>query len=160
MRLPWFASEPSPCVPLLRCNRLQRDSMGRFLAGLLCTRLLSRVRTGSHSLLVMLDAGEPAHMSSCRRIRPPTDAESVSELCDPADEAFCLPLAQDIPAVNGSRGRITIYCVAETLNRDLLTKKLRERGPQFLLHSYPDVLYGRYHKCAAHRAAPLSSTCC
>ena len=45
---------------------------------------------------------------------------------------------------SGSRGRITIYCVAETLNRDLLSRKLRERGPQFLLHSYPDVLYGRY----------------
>ena len=58
-------------------------------------------------------------------------------------------LTQDLPVVNGSRGRITIYCVAETLNRDLLTKKLRERGPQFLLHSYPDVLYGRYHKCGA-----------
>jgi hypothetical protein len=53
---------------------------------------------------------------------------------------------QDLPDISGSRGRITIYCVAETLNRDLLTKKLRERGPQFLLHSYPDVLYGRYHR--------------
>ena len=68
-------------------------------------------------------------------------------------------MAQDIPAINGSRGRITIYCVAETLNRDLLTKKLRERGPQFLLHSYPDVLYGRYHKCAARVLHCFSSTC-
>lgn len=33
-----------------------------------------------------------------------------------------------------SRGRITIYCIAETLNRDLLSKKLRERGPNFQLH--------------------------
>lgn len=57
---------------------------------------------------------------------------------------------QDLPAASssGSRGRITIYCVAETLNRDLLSKKLRERGPQFLLQSYPDVLYGRYSRWA------------
>lgn len=33
-----------------------------------------------------------------------------------------------------SRGRITIYCTAETLNRDLLSRKLRARGPNFLLH--------------------------
>ena len=72
----------------------------------------------------------------------------VFDLCQAAPVIGLDPLAQDLPAtVNGSRGRITIYCVAETLNRDLLTKKLRERGPQFLLHSYPDVLYGRYHKC-------------
>ena len=63
-------------------------------------------------------------------------------------------ILQELPAeeASGTRGRITIYCVAETLNRDLLTKKLRERGPQFLLHSYPDVLYGRYCRCALSRA--------
>ena len=33
-----------------------------------------------------------------------------------------------------SRGRITIYCIAETLNRDLLSLKLRARGPNFQLH--------------------------
>lgn len=45
---------------------------------------------------------------------------------------------------NQSRGRITIYCTAETLNRDMLSKKLRARGHPFQLHAYPDVLVGRY----------------
>ncbi|KAK9814251.1 hypothetical protein WJX72_002986 [[Myrmecia] bisecta] len=44
----------------------------------------------------------------------------------------------------GTRGRITIYCIAESVDRKLLEQKLRERGPRFLLHSYPDVLYGQY----------------
>ena len=67
---------------------------------------------------------------------------------------------QDLPELEGSalRGRITIYCVAETLNRDLLSKKLRERGPQFLLHSYPDVLYGRYCRWA-HAGRLLRTPC-
>lgn len=68
---------------------------------------------------------------------------------------------QELPGAeaSGSRGRITIYCVAETLNRDLLTKKLRERGPQFLLHSYTDVLYGRYCMCAyPHPLLPPTHT--
>lgn len=70
-----------------------------------------------------------------------------------ADSAVTIPrtIFEDLPAASssGSRGRITIYCVAETLNRDLLSKKLRERGPQFLLQSYPDVLYGRYSRLGA-----------
>lgn len=42
----------------------------------------------------------------------------------------------DIGVVEGpsSRGRITIYCVAETLDRVLLQRKLEERGGRFLLH--------------------------
>ena len=52
---------------------------------------------------------------------------------------------QDIEAEPVSaRGRITIYCLAESLDRKLLQRKLEERGPRFLLHKYPDVLYGQY----------------
>ena len=32
--------------------------------------------------------------------------------------------------------------------RKLLERKLKERGPRFLLHSYPDVLYGHYGRPA------------
>jgi hypothetical protein len=40
---------------------------------------------------------------------------------------------QEVFPEGQSRGRITIYCIAETLNRDLLSKKLRDRGPNFQL---------------------------
>ena len=44
----------------------------------------------------------------------------------------------------GTRGRITVYCVSDSLDREMLDKRLKQRGPQFLLHSYPDALYGKY----------------
>ncbi|PSC74837.1 Sporulation RMD1 [Micractinium conductrix] len=44
----------------------------------------------------------------------------------------------------GMRGRITVYCVAESLDRKALELRLRERGGAALLHQYPDVLYGLY----------------
>ena len=50
--------------------------------------------------------------------------QGVSLQMQPGQEVF--PEGQ-------SRGRITIYCIAETLNRDLLSKKLRDRGPNFQL---------------------------
>ena len=37
-----------------------------------------------------------------------------------------------------------MYCIAESLDRKMLDKKLKERGPRFLLHSYAEVLYGQY----------------
>lgn len=48
------------------------------------------------------------------------------------------------PEVPSTRGRITIYCIADSLDRKQLETKLLERGPRFLLHKYPDVLYGQY----------------
>lgn len=42
------------------------------------------------------------------------------------------------------RGRITVYCVAESIDRKALELRLRERGGPALLHQYPDVLYGLY----------------
>ncbi|KFM27910.1 Sporulation protein RMD1 [Auxenochlorella protothecoides] len=42
------------------------------------------------------------------------------------------------------RGRITIYCIAESLDRKSLELRLRERGGVALLHTFPDVLYGQY----------------
>ena len=53
-------------------------------------------------------------------------------------------LYSDHPVDPGTRGRITVYCVAESLDRKMLDKKLKERGPRFLLHSYAEVLYGQY----------------
>ncbi len=136
---------------ILVLHDLKRNPGGASVRALTARVMMSvashaRQLESRHVLLVVVSIRPlvqalPAHLAT-----PPT--------------SLWAPLAQDIPALNGSRGRITIYCVAETLNRDLLTKKLRERGPQFLLHSYPDVLYGRYHKCAAHRAALLLSACC
>lgn len=55
--------------------------------------------------------------------------------------------AQDLPEETGRaglRGRITIYCVAESLDRKALELRLRERGGTALLHTFPDVLYGQY----------------
>lgn len=43
----------------------------------------------------------------------------------------------------GQRGRITIYCVAENLDRKALELRLRERGGNYLIQQYPDVLYGQ-----------------
>ena len=45
---------------------------------------------------------------------------------------------------SGTRGRITVYCLAEAIDRKALELRLRERGGSFLLSHYPDVLYGLY----------------
>lgn len=42
------------------------------------------------------------------------------------------------------RGRIAIYCIAESIDREGLINALQKRGSRFLLHRYPDVLYGQY----------------
>jgi len=42
----------------------------------------------------------------------------------------------------GQKGRITIVCIADGLDREALAAKLQERGPRFLLQSHADVLYG------------------
>lgn len=41
------------------------------------------------------------------------------------------------------RGRITLYCIAESINRKRLEAMLRERGGRFLVQPYPEVLYGQ-----------------
>lgn len=48
------------------------------------------------------------------------------------------------PGAQPARGRIAIYCVAESLDRDGLIGALQKRSQRFLLHRYPDVLYGQY----------------
>ena len=57
-------------------------------------------------------------------------------------------VAQDLdsplPGVQPSRGRIAIYCIAESIDREGLINTLQKRGSRFLLHRYPDVLYGQY----------------
>ena len=40
--------------------------------------------------------------------------------------------------------RISVYCIAESLDRKMLEKKLEARGPRWLVSKYPDVLYGQY----------------
>lgn len=54
----------------------------------------------------------------------------------------------------GMRGRITVYCVAESLDRKALELRLRERGGTALLHQYPDVLYGLYESSKARGPLP------
>jgi uncharacterized Rmd1/YagE family protein len=54
---------------------------------------------------------------------------------------------EDLPGLEegaGMRGRITVYCIAEALDRKALELRLRGRGGAALLHQYPDVLYGLY----------------
>ena len=49
---------------------------------------------------------------------------------------------QDLPPVpeqSTTRGRITIYCIAESLNRKELEKRLRDSGSKCLVQAYPDV---------------------
>ena len=52
------------------------------------------------------------------------------------------------------KGRITIVCMSDALDRDLLTVKLRDRGSKFLQEAHPDVLYGEqslvFHPLAWH----------
>ena len=51
-------------------------------------------------------------------------------------------MSQDLPSVpeqSTTRGRITIYCIAESLNRVALEKRLRDQGPKCLVQAYPDV---------------------
>ena len=52
------------------------------------------------------------------------------------------PAQQAPPSAQGVKGRITIVCIADSLDREKLTGKLRERGQRFLQHSHADVLYG------------------
>lgn len=44
----------------------------------------------------------------------------------------------------GLRGRIACWCVAEGIDRKALELHLRERETTTPLHSFPDVVYGRY----------------
>jgi hypothetical protein len=62
------------------------------------------------------------------------------------------PEASEVPTIfedlireDGSsmRGRITVYCVAESVDRKALELRLKEIGGAALLHQYPDVLYGQ-----------------
>jgi hypothetical protein len=55
----------------------------------------------------------------------------------------------------GMRGRITVYCVAEALDRKALELRLRERGGAALLHQYPDVLYGLFETAKVGRLAAV-----
>lgn len=74
----------------------------------------------------------------------PVDVEDVPQAERPAPSLD--PAQEDAqPEVGpGTRGRITVYCVSDSLDREMLDKRLQQRGPQFLLHSYPDALYGKY----------------
>ena len=63
-----------------------------------------------------------------------------------------LLLLQDLPPVpeqSTTRGRITIYCIAESLNRAGLEKRLKDQGPKCLVQAYPDV------SPLAHQCLPL-----
>ncbi|KAL4859482.1 Sporulation protein RMD8 [Chlorella vulgaris] len=67
---------------------------------------------------------------------------------------------EDLPGLDveaGTRGRITVYCIAESLDRKALELRLRERGGSALLHQYPDVLYGLYE--SAKEGEPCRGEC-
>ncbi|DBA97218.1 TPA: hypothetical protein ACH3X1_014968 [Trebouxia sp. C0004] len=74
----------------------------------------------------------------------PVDVEDVPQAERPPPSFD--PAQEDAqPEVGpGTRGRITVYCVSDSLDREMLDRRLQQRGPQFLLHSYPDALYGKY----------------
>lgn len=57
----------------------------------------------------------------------------------------------------GMRGRITVYCVAESIDRKALELRLRERGGSALLHQYPDVLYGLYESAKVREAGAAAA---
>lgn len=40
--------------------------------------------------------------------------------------------------------RISVYCIAESLDRKMLEKRLASMGDRWLVSKYPDVLYGQY----------------
>ncbi|KAK9822191.1 hypothetical protein WJX81_000989 [Elliptochloris bilobata] len=85
------------------------------------------------------------------------------ELAEPAEQLErALSASVDVPQTlfedieaepPSARGRITIYCLAESLDRKLLQRKLEERGSRFLLHKYPDVLYGQYSTPGAEHSS-------
>ena len=56
------------------------------------------------------------------------------------------PSGQDLEETErqGLHGRISIFCIAESLDRKPLEAALRKRGGAALLHQYPDVLYGHF----------------
>ena len=59
--------------------------------------------------------------------------------------------------------RISIYCIAESLDRKLLEKRLEARGPSWLVSKYPDVLYGQYTSLENPNPTGVSAsarTCC
>jgi uncharacterized Rmd1/YagE family protein len=69
---------------------------------------------------------------------------------------------EDLPGLEegaGMRGRITVYCIAEALDRKALELRLRGRGGAALLHQYPDVLYGLYESTKVGSRAPRLVTC-
>lgn len=53
---------------------------------------------------------------------------------------------EDLPSTDalglGLRGRITVYCLGEMLDRKMLEGKLKGRGGSWLLAQYPDVIHG------------------
>jgi uncharacterized Rmd1/YagE family protein len=75
---------------------------------------------------------------------PPEDALGAAEA-----EAAGVPTIFEDLVVQGDhaaiRGRITAYCIAESLDRKALERRLREHEDSTnLLHSFEEVLYARY----------------
>ena len=61
------------------------------------------------------------------------------------------------PDGEGMRGRITTYCVAESIDRKALELHLRERNTTAPQHSFPDVLYGRYESVRVSPPLPAAA---
>jgi len=71
---------------------------------------------------------------------------SLPDELPPAEEVSTgVPtIFEDLVEGSGVRGRITTYCISESIDRKELELYLRERDSSALLHSFPDVIYSRY----------------
>lgn len=81
-----------------------------------------------------------------RFISLPDELHPTAPTTIDAQEAAVPTIFEDLVEsdIVGRRGRITTYCIAESIDRKELELRLRERDSTAPLHSFPDVLYGRY----------------
>lgn len=71
---------------------------------------------------------------------------SAPEYGDLASMAINPMIFEDLPPPSdvSKRGRITLYCTAESFDRKLLEQMLRSTLPASAIKSYPDVFYVEY----------------
>ena len=78
------------------------------------------------------------------------DTAAAAALLTPGDSGLALEGAPSLepaalpPITPEARGRITIHCLAESLDTAILAARLEARGPAFLGRRYPEVYAGHY----------------
>lgn len=93
--------------------------------------------------------GQPAPPNRVRDrfVSLPDDLHAPEKVPDESAAAAGVPtIFEDLVQgdVAGTRGRINAYCISESIDREALEVRLRERDSTAPLYSFPDVLYGRY----------------